>query len=177
MPYELEDFAVPWCQALLKSPSWTIAPLSWETDRPALIMMNEFWQETLSHDRGLRAACGLIRSEANNDPNEPDAMMLLSLAEGLGGAPGILHGGVTATILDMVTGFCVNVVDGDSPITTAMLKVDYKLPCQVPSVTIAKAWIKKRERNKVFLVGHLEESDGRVLARADAIYIKLKSYL
>ena len=98
-------------------------------------------------------------------------MMLMSLGGGLAGAPGRLHGGFTATALDMLTGFAVNGAEAAMPISTAMLKVDYKAPVPVPSVVIAKAWNTGKERRKRWVRATFEDGDGKVLATAEAIYV------
>ena len=77
----------------------------------------------------------------------------------------------------MITGFCVNVVDEVRIITTAKLTVEFKRPVPVPSIAIAKAWIRRREGRKVYVYGTLENGSGVVFAKADALYIKLKEML
>lgn len=101
-------------------------------------------------------------------------MMLISLSEGLSGAPDRLHGGFTATALDMICSYAINGSQKPAPISTATLNVEYKAPIVVPQVVVAKGWVVKTEGRKQYTRGTIEDSEGKVFARGTALFIELK---
>jgi acyl-coenzyme A thioesterase PaaI-like protein len=128
----------------------------------------------------MRAVKGLVRvdteshAQATSEGELPDVLMLVSMGEGLMGAPGRLHGGFTATVLDMVVGFAINATEKATPITTANLNVDFKAPCSLPSVALAKAWVVKREGRKRLIKATFEDEHGKIIATANSLYVVMR---
>ncbi|KAH7115531.1 HotDog domain-containing protein, partial [Dactylonectria macrodidyma] len=80
---------------------------------------------------------------------------LISLGPTVGGYPGVCHGGIVATILDEVTSMLF-------PINKAHL---------------CRAWANNVEGRKYFLQGTIEDGDGTVVTRPEALYIVRKEML
>ncbi|KAH7124589.1 HotDog domain-containing protein [Dactylonectria macrodidyma] len=104
---------------------------------------------------------------------------LISLGPAAGGYPGVCHGGIVATILDEVTSmlFPINKSHGAISEGAAMmgyLNTRFLRPVKVPASYLCRAWVNKVEGRKYFLQGMIEDGDGMIVARAEALYIVLK---
>ncbi|OTA99053.1 hypothetical protein M426DRAFT_325460 [Hypoxylon sp. CI-4A] len=106
----------------------------------------------------------------------------VTLGGGLNGHPSVLHGGIVCTILDEVLGALIilNQKGGrlpDAPIMTAYLNTTFLKPVPNCATHLAQAKIVKAEGRKIFVEAWIEDSDGTVLSRADALFIALRSSL
>ncbi len=82
------------------------------------------------------------------------------------GYTGIVHGGITAAVLDEVMG--KSLVDLDIPVVTAELKVRYKKPLKVGREYIFSGWIKQRKSRMIYMAARAEATDGTVMAEGEA---------
>jgi acyl-coenzyme A thioesterase PaaI-like protein len=103
------------------------------------------------------------------------------LGTALCGHPGIIHGGLLATLLDEGTGLCCMPALPNKVAVTASLKLDYKKPVMAGQVVVLKAETTKVEGRKAWVKGWLEtlveESKGEkplVLCEAEALFIEPK---
>ncbi|KAH7339204.1 HotDog domain-containing protein [Pyrenochaeta sp. MPI-SDFR-AT-0127] len=103
------------------------------------------------------------------------------LGTALCGHPGIVHGGLLATLLDEGTGLCCLPALPNKVAVTASLKVDYKKPVIAGQIVVLKAETMKVEGRKAWVRGWLEtlveESKGEkpvVLCEAEALFIEPK---
>lgn len=105
------------------------------------------------------------------------------LGSALCGHPGIVHGGLLATLLDEGTARCCFPALPNKVAVTASLKVDYKKPTMAGQVVVLKAETTKVEGRKAWVKGRLEtlpsgeewasgKRDGVVLAEAEALFIE-----
>jgi acyl-coenzyme A thioesterase PaaI-like protein len=86
------------------------------------------------------------------------------------------------TILDEVTGLLSTLnrrrgAFARTPSMTGYLNTRFLNPVKAPGVVLARARIVKIEERKVFIDGTIEDADGSVLAKADALFITLKTRL
>lgn len=101
------------------------------------------------------------------------------LGSGLCGHPGIVHGGLLATLLDEGLARCCFPALPNKVAVTASLKVDYKAPCMAGQVVVLKAETTKVDGRKAWVKGTLEtlvdESKGEkpiVLTEGEALFIE-----
>ncbi|KAF2088823.1 Thioesterase/thiol ester dehydrase-isomerase, partial [Saccharata proteae CBS 121410] len=95
------------------------------------------------------------------------------------GHPGIVHGGLLATLLDEGLARCCFPALPHKIGMTASLKVDYKAPCQANQFVVLRAETTKVEGRKAWVRGRLEtlvdEDKGEtpvVLVEAEALFIE-----
>ncbi|KAL1607675.1 hypothetical protein SLS60_002610 [Paraconiothyrium brasiliense] len=97
------------------------------------------------------------------------------------GHPGIIHGGLLATLLDEGLARCCFPALPNRAAVTASLKVDYKAPAMAGQVLVLRAETTKVEGRKAWVKGRLEtlvdESKGEkpiVVTEAEALFIEPK---
>lgn len=103
------------------------------------------------------------------------------LGSALCGHPGIVHGGLLATLLDEGLARCCFPALPNKVAVTASLKIDYKAPVMAGQVIVLKAETTKVEGRKAWVKGRLEtlvdESKGEkpmVLTEGEALFIEPK---
>jgi acyl-coenzyme A thioesterase PaaI-like protein len=84
------------------------------------------------------------------------------------GPPGLVHGGVSALILDQLLGEAAAV--GGGPGMTGRLTVHYRRPTPLGKLTL-EGWIDSREGRKSVLRGHIKDPDGIVTVEAEGLFI------
>jgi acyl-coenzyme A thioesterase PaaI-like protein len=101
------------------------------------------------------------------------------LGPALCGHPGIVHGGLLATLLDEGLARCCFPALPNKVAVTASLKIDYKAPCMAGQVVVLRAETTKVEGRKAWVVGRLEtlvdEDKGEksvVLTHGEALFIE-----
>jgi acyl-coenzyme A thioesterase PaaI-like protein len=110
----------------------------------------------------------------------PDGMKFVSmqyLGPALCGHPGIVHGGLLATLLDEGLARCCFPALPHKVGVTASLKIDYRKPCMAGQYVVLKAETTKVEGRKAWVKGRLEVlnrdgSDGDVLVEAEALFVE-----
>ena len=88
------------------------------------------------------------------------------------GAPGLLHGGIAATLLDECMGALSHVLDRHVTVT-ANLAVKYRLPVPLDGTTLrVESWRDRPElRRRNRLHGRLFLADGRVAVEAAGLFV------
>jgi acyl-coenzyme A thioesterase PaaI-like protein len=101
------------------------------------------------------------------------------LGPALCGHPGIIHGGIVATLLDEGTARCCFPALPNKVGVTASLKIDYKNPTFSGQIVVLRAETTKVEGRKAWVKGRLETlvdeakgEVGKVLAEAEALFIE-----
>ncbi|XVX18573.1 PaaI family thioesterase [Actinomycetota bacterium] len=87
------------------------------------------------------------------------------------GAPGIVHGGAVATVIDDLYGFLCYLLE--TPAVTRHLTVDYRAPVMIGVRYRLAAHVRSSEGRKLFLAAGLTDSDGAELATSSAVFIKV----
>ena len=112
----------------------------------------------------------------------PDGMELVSV-QYLGGAmcghPGVVHGGLLATLLDEGLARCCFPALPNGLGVTAWLKVDYRKPCMANQYVVLSANTTKVEGRKAWVKGRLEVlnadgTTGALVAEAEALFVEPK---
>ncbi|PRP86242.1 hypothetical protein PROFUN_05383 [Planoprotostelium fungivorum] len=148
------------------------------------LLMDIFFNNTLREEGCLSTV--LIKAQSERlecqsdlpriSPDEdndvlPCTHFVFGVEEKLMGRPGFLHGGVIASLLDEVTGYCTP--DGKYSYVTAQLDIKFIQRIPVPSLVYARGWVKKMEGRKKWAVGVLGDGNGKMYARAEALFIDL----
>ncbi len=86
--------------------------------------------------------------------------------------PGIVHGGILATILDEATGRAVMMVSDDDPFwVTAKLEVRYRKPTPTETPLTVVGWVVKQRRRLAKVAGEVRLADGTVTVEASAVVV------
>lgn len=106
----------------------------------------------------------------------------LTLGSGLNGHADVCHGGIVSTILDEITGLLIPINQQrgfmpEIPYFTAYLNTTFLRPVPTCTTILAQAKIIKVEGRKYFAEGWIEDSDRTILARAEVLYVAVKSAL
>jgi len=91
------------------------------------------------------------------------------LQEGFQGAPGLVHGGVLASIFDEVLGMAAIARGQAGP--TARLSVDYRKPTPLHADLRFEASVDRVQRRRAHVSGRCL-ADGELTAEAEAIYVR-----
>ncbi|KAH8158059.1 hypothetical protein CIB48_g10187 [Xylaria polymorpha] len=172
--------AIPWCASHLQgdrvvtgaSPSRTLKSTSEDS----------LFAETLNSERGIVRMLRVYIEPLSPTERVNEVKAFLTLGSGLNGYPNVCHGGLVMTILDEVIGMLVpiNQDRGRMPVgtyMTAYLNTTFLKPVLTPGTILTRTWFTKVEGRKYFTQGTIEDEKGVILARADALYILLKSSL
>ncbi|RYE77282.1 MAG: PaaI family thioesterase [Myxococcales bacterium] len=84
------------------------------------------------------------------------------------GPPGLVHGGVTALILDQLCGEAA--AAGGAPGMTGTLNIRYRKGTPLGDCS-AEAWIDRREGVKTFVKGVMRDNEGQDTVEAEGIFI------
>ncbi|KAG5928397.1 hypothetical protein E4U42_000693 [Claviceps africana] len=185
--------SIPWCAALLhpSSPPGQVIPFIPQCFNPLTPQHDQFVGATLaSHPRGLRHMLSFFyhaHDAALRDPNHfvREVHTLFSLADGLSGYRGLIHGGVTATMMDEAMGTVneINTALGKHGLVhqrssvTAELDVKFLRPVPAPGVVCVTAWTEGIEGRKTRMRCEVKDGEGTVLARGASTWIALKPSL
>lgn len=60
---------------------------------------------------------------------------------------------------------------GTLALATATMTVDYKAPIYTPGLIFARGWAVAKEARKLWVRATIEDAEGRLLARAKALFI------
>jgi acyl-coenzyme A thioesterase PaaI-like protein len=106
-----------------------------------------------------------------------ELVQILYVGSALCGHPGLVHGGMLATLLDEGLARCCFPGLPNKVAVTASLKVDYRVPCTAGQYIVLKAETTKFEGRKAWVKGRLETlpldgSEGQTLVEAEALFIE-----
>lgn len=115
---------------------------------------------------GLRNPCAVpLRIERSGDGRAWAEFELNSLYEG---PPTLVHGGVTALILDQIFGEAA--ADGGHPGMTGTLTLKYRRGTPLGRLS-AEAWIESVDGVKTYVRGEMRDADGKPTVEGDGIFI------
>ncbi|KAG5998650.1 hypothetical protein E4U52_006446 [Claviceps spartinae] len=191
--------SIPWCAALL-SPSRSLKCSS-TSDSPGPIITfipqcfnplspnhDQFVGATLaSHARGLNHMLSFFRASQLHDPTKPIQRVdtLFSLGDGLSGYEGLLHGGMTATMMDEAMGTVneINTALGKEGLVyqrssvTAGMEIQFLRPVRIPGVVCVAAWREGGEGRKTRMRCEVRDGEGEVLVRGGSTWVAMKGNL
>jgi len=185
--------SVPWAAELINdTANWTPVPTR-AVERKAS-GEDAFFSETISTDRTMRAILTLrCKEEADEEIAYKEIKELVDVGDGLDGYPNVMHGGVTATLLDEACGALINFnavkkVERERALgrniarpnwMTAYLNTTYKAPVRTPGVLLCTATIVRQEGGdrKVYMRATVQDGKGTVCTICEALFVKVKSQL
>jgi len=103
-----------------------------------------------------------------------DVIAYCRLGEDMCGHPSVIHGGVTALLLDQTFGWLF--VASRLPLSvTANLNINYKVKIATPCALLVKARIDKVEKRKIYFSAEVHDVSGTVVyATATALFVSIK---
>lgn len=113
----------------------------------------------------------------DSNSQTPKLVQISWLGPSLCGHPGIIHGGLLATLLDEgLARACFPALPNKVGVT-ASLTVNYRKPCPSNSYVVLRAETTKVDGRKVWVKGHIElltedGSPGQLLVEAEALFIE-----
>lgn len=89
------------------------------------------------------------------------------------GYPGIVHGGILASMLDEVASR--SVMRGDPPrfVVTARLSTRYRKPVPVETPLFLKGWLVEDKRRVFTVAGEIRDKEGTLLVEAEAVLVEV----
>ncbi len=97
----------------------------------------------------------------------------LNIPDTYQGYPGIVHGGIVATVLDEVSGRAIALAQEDAPFwMTAKMEVRYHKPTPTETPLTAVGWVEKLRNRSARVVGEIRRSDGTVTASVASVVVK-----
>ncbi|KAG5985376.1 hypothetical protein E4U55_003604 [Claviceps digitariae] len=206
--------SIPWCAALLhpssspsssSSPSTPSSPSSRPSNKPPLIIPfipqcfnplspqhDQFLGATLAtHPHGLQHMLSFFQAPPQathlHHPSHPIQTVhtLFSLGHALTGYEGLIHGGLTATMMDEAMGTVneINTALGKDGLVhqrssvTAEMDIKFLRPVPAPGVVCVTAWTEGIEGRKTRMRCEVKDGEGTVLARGSSTWIALKANL
>lgn len=178
--------SIPWCRKLLDDPDFqtttTFSRQYKESTEDSLLA------ETLKTDNTVRAVLSLCRHPRDISPEGAEKKALridevrtiVSLGSGMNGHSHILHGGIVATLLDEVMGILLTSnkdpanasIQGET--FTAYLHVNYLKPVDTPQTVLVTARFRELKGRKHFIESTIEDGDGAVLAKGEALWVGIR---
>ncbi|KAF4992602.1 hypothetical protein FDECE_13653 [Fusarium decemcellulare] len=186
---DLAFFAsLPWTAALLKAPD--AIPFLPSCRNPASPKHDQLFGRELNTDRGLSHFLSFFRAPsvaAAQDPSQNvlEIVTLVSVGEGVSGFPGVVHGGIVASLLDESMGniFDLNQTLGKearafkTASVTGGLDVKFLKPVPTNSVFCVTATVEEIEDRKTSVRCELKDAKGETLAKCSSKWVALKSNL
>jgi len=166
-----EGEKIPLVQSLSADPSWT----SWEA-------YSDFAPEERPHRittgplGGARGLGGFQRVFYNEESGE--CISVVWFGGAVAGWPGVVHGGVIATILDESLGRCAIKQFPAKTGVTANLELSYLKPCITNTFYVVRTAPQKEgsTHTKGWVTGRLETLDGRVCVEAKGLFVVPKKF-
>ncbi|KAF4980101.1 hypothetical protein FZEAL_3822 [Fusarium zealandicum] len=186
---EISFFAsLPWTAALLASPE-TI-PFLPSCRNPESSSHDQFFGHTLNNARGLSHLISFFRAPSVAAAKDParsitETVTLVSVGDGVSGFPGLVHGGIVASLLDesMGTIFDLNGALAKEArafrtgSVTGGLEVTYLRPVLTNNVFCITSTVEEFDGRKTKVRCVLKDEKGEVLANCSSKWVALKSKL
>ena len=97
-------------------------------------------------------------------------------ADHFAGAPGVIHGGVQATLLDEAMGHAIHVADADPDldIATVDFALRYRRPAPIAVPLTIRARLLRSEGRDFFVTGEIVSPEGVVLTTAESRWRRVR---
>jgi acyl-coenzyme A thioesterase PaaI-like protein len=169
--------SIPWCSALLSDPAYKITPTF--SREPKLSTEDSLVAETLNTPSTIKACLTVYKIPPLSNPFITEVQTVLTLGEGMNGGPHVLHGGITAALIDDIIGVLLTVNKElgnlliDAITVTAYMNVRYLKRIGTPCTVVVAARCKRVEGRKYFMEAEVRDGEGVKLAEADSLWILL----
>lgn len=174
---------IPWVAQLLRDTDFITSPLPSRVYKSTTTEDRLFSATIKSPSTIAECLMQYRRPAPGSKPFAPKAIptteirVFCTLGTDLDGFPGILHGGIVATLLDEFTGLILSLSLGggepgqDGPVT-AYLNTKFVGPVLTPSTVVVSGRITEVKDNRKWkLKGDIKDQNGSVLAEAECLYI------
>ncbi|RYO93657.1 hypothetical protein DL764_007954 [Monosporascus ibericus] len=170
---------IPWCAKHLNRPDTTIWIPYWKR-KDAPPQTNLLFARSLNTTDTLPAVVACYQKQAQGDARVDELKAFVALGEGVGGFPGVLHGGVTTAVFDEVLGMIVDVnhergVFHDM-FMTAYLNTSFVRPVPVPGTVLVAAKLVELGERKMLVAGTMQDENETVLAKAEALFVRVVAW-
>ncbi|KAI1391670.1 HotDog domain-containing protein [Hypoxylon trugodes] len=178
---DYDHFAsIPWCAPHLRG-----SRIITGSPRSRIVKPNgedSLYAETLKSQSTILAMLEVYEEPESPTERVDSLKTFITLGSGLNGYPDVCHGGIVSAILDEVTNLLIPVNQQrgfipDVPYMTAYLNTTFLMPVPTCATILAQARILKVEGRKYLSEGWIEDANGSILARAEVLYVALKSSL
>lgn len=106
-------------------------------------------------------------------PDNNQVHAQLTVSEEYRSYPGVVHGGVVATILDETSGRALMLFTGnDTFFVTAKMEMRYRKATPTDTPLIAVGWVEHLGKNRSRVKGELRLTDGTVLAECQSLVVR-----
>lgn len=165
----------PWIAALLTDPSYETFPLPSRPLDPSDITNDNFFSRALNTPHTIPHCIlqGRLPAPPSPSTGQPDKLRLFaSLGEDVTGHPGVLHGGVIASLLDSVMGLLL-AFRGEVCMTSS-LNLRFRRPVPAPGAVVVHSWVKEERAGRWIVLGEIVDQSGVVLAGAEGLFVGIK---
>jgi acyl-coenzyme A thioesterase PaaI-like protein len=172
--------AIPWCAEFMADPAFYITPtLSRE---PKASTEDSLFAETLRSAETITAALTLSKYPTSEVPRRiEEVRTFFSLGKGMNGYPHVCHGGMVATMLDETMGLLLSsnkdlenaAIRAET--VTVQLNVQYLKPVATPQTVVVTAVLREIKGRKHYIDGTIMDESGEALAKAETLWMTLKS--
>lgn len=179
---------IPWTASLLQDPdliTWTPG-----SRLPKRTGEDSLFATTLSTPLTINSCVSVYKHPQPTDAHIEEVTTFFTLGTGMDGHPGILHGGIVASLLDEGMGIlqavnyerALGMKEGEGASSvlgsfTAFLNIRYLQPVRTSRAAVVVARFRKREGRKDWIDAEVRQcesgEDGAVVicARADALFV------
>ncbi|GKT62083.1 thioesterase superfamily protein [Colletotrichum tofieldiae] len=188
---------IPWCAALLGEPGTVRDTASSRFPKPStedqlfsttlhteetIAAYLMFYKRPSSSSASPASSSSTVAADDDGGNLVRELRAFLTLRAGVNGYPNVSHGGIVATVLDETIGmvFLVNKTEGLMPAEsymTAYLNVTYVRPVETPQTVLCAVEVVRVKGRKWWIRGRIEDREGRVLAKAESLFVRLKEKL
>ncbi|KAJ9164748.1 hypothetical protein NKR19_g1013 [Coniochaeta hoffmannii] len=169
---------IPWCAKLINDKTLTayISPSRQVKPDGA----DKLFNSTLKTETTIAEYVALYKPPPDTgDGPIAELKGILTLGPDVNGFPNVCHGGIVATLLDEVMGELINVNLKHRTIKrtsymTGYLNTSYKGKVTTPGTYLVVARMGKVDGRKLFISATVEDGQGAVLAKGEALFIGLK---
>ncbi|KAL4885682.1 HotDog domain-containing protein [Aspergillus karnatakaensis] len=174
--------SIPWISTLLADPTFTSTPIPSRIFKPTT--EDSLFSTTINTPTTISHCLSQYRNPPPDaKPFSPHSIptteirIFCTLGSDLNGYPGVLHGGIVATLLDECMGLILmfNLAGGQSGMqgpVTAYLNTKFLRPVLTPgSFLVGARVVEESSGRKWKIEGEIKGEDGEVLATGECLYI------
>ncbi|RPA84564.1 Thioesterase/thiol ester dehydrase-isomerase [Ascobolus immersus RN42] len=166
--------SLPLVQKLRSDPTLTELPSS---QFGAVLPPSSYTSSVISGGAGLGYNRVWVRQtdDLTTGAKKGDATSLVWLGRDLAGFPGVVHGGVLATVLDEAMGRQAMGCLGGKAVTGG-LELRYRSKTWTRQFVVVRTGVVKAEGRKAVIKGRVESLDGTLLVEADGTFVIPRSW-